>query len=84
MPDEDRSHPYERPVTVMISADGIAARLAQLPTRKEMYRAILLGVTTIEMEHAADPGAFGCDRAQPRTVRVDRGAEGLAAAAVVG
>ena len=29
------------------------------------------------------PGAFGCDRAQPRTARVDRGAEGLAAAAVV-
>jgi hypothetical protein len=27
-------------------AEGIADRLAQLPTRKEMYRAVLLGVTT--------------------------------------
>jgi hypothetical protein len=34
------------PVTVMISAEGIVERLAQLPTRKEMYRAVLLGVTT--------------------------------------
>jgi hypothetical protein len=45
MPDEDRHYP-QRPVTVMISAEGIAERLTQLPTRKEMYRAILLGVTT--------------------------------------
>jgi len=29
----------------MISAEGIADRLALLPTRKEMYRAVLLGVT---------------------------------------
>ena len=29
-----------------ISAEGLAERLAQLPTRKEMYRAVLLGVTT--------------------------------------
>jgi hypothetical protein len=46
MPDEDYGYPNQRPVTVMISAEGIAAHLAQLPTRKEMYRAILLGVTT--------------------------------------
>jgi hypothetical protein len=44
MPDEDRRYPNERPITVTISAEGIAARLAELPTRKEMYRAILLGV----------------------------------------
>ena len=30
----------------MISAEGIPERLAQLPTRKEMYRVVLLGVTT--------------------------------------
>jgi hypothetical protein len=30
----------------MISAEGIADRLAQLPTRKEMYRTVLLGMTT--------------------------------------
>ena len=49
MPDDmprpaDRDRP--RPVHVTISAGGIAARLAELPTRKEMYRAVLLGVTT--------------------------------------
>jgi hypothetical protein len=31
---------------VVVSKDAIAERLAQLPTRKEMYGAILLGVTT--------------------------------------
>ena len=46
MPDDDHRYPNQRPVTVMISAEGIAERLAQLPTRKDMYRAILLGVTT--------------------------------------
>jgi hypothetical protein len=46
MPDEDHRYPSQRSVTVMVSADDIAARLAQLPTRKEMYRAVLLGVTT--------------------------------------
>jgi type II secretory pathway component PulL len=46
MPDEDHRYPNQRPVTVMISAEGIAARLAELPTRKEMYRAVLLGTTT--------------------------------------
>jgi hypothetical protein len=34
-----------RPVTVMISAEGLVARLDRLPTRVEMYRAVLLGVT---------------------------------------
>jgi hypothetical protein len=34
-----------RPRTVFAPADPIAARLAQLPTRVEMYRAVLLGVT---------------------------------------
>jgi hypothetical protein len=33
-------------VTVTVSADALAARLAKLPTCKEMYRAVLLGVTT--------------------------------------
>jgi hypothetical protein len=46
MPDENHRYPHQRPVTVMISAEGIAERPAQLPTRKEMYRAVLLGVTT--------------------------------------
>jgi hypothetical protein len=50
MPDEfhpPRDRDYRpRSVSVMVSAEGIAERLAQLPTRKEMYRAILLGVTT--------------------------------------
>jgi hypothetical protein len=32
-------------VTMMISAEWLAARLEQLPTRKEMYRAVLLGMT---------------------------------------
>jgi hypothetical protein len=40
MPDD---HP-QRSVTVMISADAITARLAQLPTRKEMWRAVLVGM----------------------------------------
>jgi hypothetical protein len=40
------SYHRPRPVTVTISAEGLAERLAQLPTRKEMYRAVLLGVTT--------------------------------------
>jgi hypothetical protein len=44
MPNDDQRH--QRPVTVMISAEGIAERLAQLPTRIEMYRAVLLGVAT--------------------------------------
>jgi hypothetical protein len=44
MPDDDQ--PHQRPVTVIISAEGIAERLAQLPTRVEMYRAVLLGVAT--------------------------------------
>jgi hypothetical protein len=35
-----------RPVTVTVSAEGLGARLDQLPTRKEMWRAVLLGVTT--------------------------------------
>jgi hypothetical protein len=30
----------------MISDQGIAARLAELRTRKQMYRTVLLGVTT--------------------------------------
>jgi hypothetical protein len=33
-------------VRVVVSKDPIAERLAQRPTRKEMYRAVLLGVTT--------------------------------------
>jgi hypothetical protein len=48
MPDEDQlcvETPPQR-VKVAISPDAIGARLAQLPTRKEMYRAVLLGVTT--------------------------------------
>jgi hypothetical protein len=31
---------------VVVSKDATAERLAQLPTRKEMYRAVLLGTTT--------------------------------------
>jgi hypothetical protein len=47
-PDEDQLYVEEPPqrVRVTISPDVIGAHLAQLPTRKEMYRAILLGVTT--------------------------------------
>jgi hypothetical protein len=44
MLDDDQRH--QRPFTVMISAEGIAEGLAQLPTRVEMYRAVLLGVAT--------------------------------------
>jgi hypothetical protein len=45
MPDDihspgDRDY-RPRSVTVTVSADAIAARLAELPTRKEMYRAVL-------------------------------------------
>jgi hypothetical protein len=48
MPDEDQLYVEAPPqrVRVTISPDAIAARLAQLPTRKEMWRAVLLGVTT--------------------------------------
>ena len=46
MPEEDHRYPSQRSVTVMVSTEGIAARLAELPTRVEMYRAVLLGVTT--------------------------------------
>jgi len=49
MPDD--IHPpgdrdYRPLVTVTVSAETLAERLAQLLTRKEMYRAALLGVTT--------------------------------------
>ena len=33
-------------VLVTVSADALTARLAELPTRKEMHRAVLLGITT--------------------------------------
>jgi hypothetical protein len=46
MPDEDHCYPSQRSVTMMVSAKGIAARLAELPTRKEMYWALSRGVTT--------------------------------------
>jgi hypothetical protein len=36
MPDEDHRYPSQRSVTEMVSAEGIAARLAELPTRKEI------------------------------------------------
>jgi hypothetical protein len=45
MPDEDQRSRNPQ-VRVVVSKDAIAERLAQLPTRKEMYRAVLLGVTT--------------------------------------
>jgi hypothetical protein len=45
MPDEDQRSRNPQ-VRVVVSKDVIADRLAQLPTRKEMYRAILLAVTT--------------------------------------
>jgi hypothetical protein len=42
MPDEDHHrYPNQRSVTVMVSAERIPARLAELPTRKEMFRAVL-------------------------------------------
>jgi hypothetical protein len=36
MPDEEHRYPNQRPVTVIISEEGIAERLAQLPTRQEI------------------------------------------------
>jgi hypothetical protein len=45
MPDEDQRSRNPQ-VRVVVSKDPVAERLAQLPTRKEMYRAILLAVTT--------------------------------------
>ena len=50
MPDDihppgDRDY-QRRPVTVMVSAEGLAARLDQLPTRKQMWRAARLGTLT--------------------------------------
>jgi hypothetical protein len=45
MPDEDQRSRNAQ-VRVVVSKDAIAERLAQLPTRKEMYRAVLLGLTT--------------------------------------
>jgi hypothetical protein len=42
MPDEDQRSRNPQ-VRVVVSKDAIADRLAQLPTRKEMYRAVLLG-----------------------------------------
>jgi len=51
--DEDqlyiREPPHKPPRRVppdMIAGEWLAERLEQLPTRKEMYRAVLLGVTT--------------------------------------
>jgi hypothetical protein len=41
MPDDQRPQ-----VSIVVSAQAIAERLAQLPMRKEMYRVVLLGVTT--------------------------------------
>jgi hypothetical protein len=48
MPDEDQLYVETPPqrVSVTVSPDAIAARLAQLPTRKEMWRPLLLAVTT--------------------------------------
>jgi hypothetical protein len=50
MPDDihppgDRDY-RPQPVTVTISAEGLAARLDQLPTRKEMYRVALPATAT--------------------------------------
>jgi uncharacterized membrane-anchored protein len=45
MPDEDQRSRNPQ-VRVVVSKDAVAERLAQLPTRKEMYRAVLFGVTT--------------------------------------
>ena len=50
MPEDDQRYVETPPhtpgrVTVMISADALAARLEQLSTRTEMWRAVLLGVT---------------------------------------
>jgi trans-aconitate methyltransferase len=49
--DEDQLYvdapPYRpRPVTEMIPADPVAERLAQLPTRLDVWRAALLGTLT--------------------------------------
>ena len=35
-----------RPVTVTVSAEGLAERLAQLPTWRDVWRAALLGTLT--------------------------------------
>jgi hypothetical protein len=59
MPDEDHCYPNQRPVTVMISADGIAERLAPLPTRKERWVAVLLGTTTGPASCSASLGCSG-------------------------
>ena len=40
-----QSTPRRVPDTV-VSGEWLAERLAELPTRKEMYRAVLLGVAT--------------------------------------
>jgi hypothetical protein len=45
MPDDDQRSRNPQ-VRVVVSKDAIAEPLAQLPTRKERYRAVLLGVTT--------------------------------------
>jgi hypothetical protein len=45
MPDEDQRSRNPR-VRVVVSKDAVAERLAQLPTRKEMYRALLLATAT--------------------------------------
>jgi hypothetical protein len=60
MPDEDQLYVETPPqrVRVTISPDAIAARLAQLPTRKEMWRAVLLGVTTGAGARAVSRVAF--------------------------
>jgi hypothetical protein len=45
MPDEDQRSRNPQ-VRVVVSKDAIAERLALLPTRKEMWGAVLLGTTT--------------------------------------
>jgi hypothetical protein len=38
MPDEDQRYTHQRPVIVMISAEGMAARLAELAVKRYIYR----------------------------------------------
>jgi hypothetical protein len=67
MPDEDHRYPNQRPVTVMISAEGIAERLAQLPTCKEMYRACC---SERQPAPASRSASLGCSTARVRRKRV--------------
>jgi hypothetical protein len=67
--------------TVTVSADGLKARLAELPTRKEMYRAVLLARRASDRAGRLAPPASSLRGTRPRRTSVVAGALGAPAPA---